>query len=133
MNTPTHFTGGSASGKLTDHLQISSSAAYTVAVKASAANFTKDDLATDLGVSNISVVATDAGNDISTYQSTLSTASPLTVAVLSTTDQNVVTTTGGDLNRGYDVDYQISAANAVNFLDRTGEHKTTITYTITTP
>jgi hypothetical protein len=73
------------------------------------------------------------GGDLSGNQSTFSNInSQATNLPLSATAQEVVNVDGGDLNRGFDVNYSIPAANASNFLNQAnGNYTTTVTYTIT--
>ncbi|MDR6300483.1 hypothetical protein [Mesonia maritima] len=131
MNLPSHFTGGNESGVQDNHVKVTASGAYYVEAKTSGATFNGPSGTSTLDVSNVELVLTDGG-DLSGNQSTLSNInSQATNLALSVTEQEVVNVDGGDLNRGFDVNYLIPAANASNFLNQAnGNYTTTVTYTI---
>lgn len=131
MNLPAHFTNGNESGAQQDHVKVVASGAYKVTAKASATTFNGPNGSSTLDVSNVELTLTDNG-DLSGNQTTLSTLSGQASALpLSNSDQDVVTANGGDLNRGFNVNYAIPATNAANFLNLDdGAYTTTVTYTI---
>ncbi|MBW2961835.1 hypothetical protein [Mesonia aestuariivivens] len=132
MNLPSHFTDGNDSGDQTNHLEVIASSAYKVTAQASSAVFNAPSGASSgLNVSNVQLTLTDNG-DQSGNQSTLSTLSGQASGLpLSNNAQDVVSANGGDLDRGFNVNYAIPAENASNFLNLTeGAYTTTITYSI---
>lgn len=131
MNLPSHFTDGNESGNQTNHLEVVASGAYKVTAQTSAAVFNGPNGASGLNVDNVEITLTDNG-DLSGNQSTLSTLSGQASALpLSNNVQDVVSANGGDLDRGFNVNYAIPAVNAANFLNLAqGAYTTTITYSI---
>ncbi|RDI11216.1 hypothetical protein DEU42_106150 [Flavobacterium sp. AG291] len=130
MNTPAHFSSGSTTGTLSDHLKVTANEGFTVTVEA-AGNLSN--AGEEIPVSTV-VVSSSSGSYLGASGSTAPTTNPTfpssALALSSSAPVTIISCATGDL-RGYDVAYSIPAANTPSYLDKTpGVYTTLLTYTI---
>ncbi len=130
MNTPAHFSTGSTTGILPDHIKVTANEGFSVTVQASG-NLVSAGV--EIPVSTV-VVNTASGSYLGASGSTPPSATPAfpaTPPALSTSSPvTVINCPTGDL-RGYNVAYSIPASNTPSYLDKApGVYTTLLTYTI---
>ena len=128
MNTPSHFTSGNNSGNQIGHLIVSSSTGYEVKVAATTELLNG---AASIPVSTVLVKpelgAYGGGGTAPTVTDLTLTNNTLAVA----SQKTIISKNTGESQRGFNVDYAISAADASAYINKTpGSYSTTVTYSL---
>lgn len=122
--------GDYTSGKtvsIPDHLTVSSTGPFTVNVRSSAANFTKDNAETTLATSFLKLTASKSATEV--------VGTPSQVRNLSTANSALITSTHGGFDQKYNVDYRAEDGGTTKFIDlfkfSTGTEPTVYTTVLT--
>lgn len=128
MNLPSHFRFGNNSGVQNNHVRVTTTSNYTLAVSTTNQYFTINGLSTSLPVSSIEVEASigDLNPNMNSADVTIHSGVSLNASKV-----NLLSSISPETSQTFDVNYVIPTNRVDNFLDLpSGNYRTTIIYTI---
>ncbi|MFD2432223.1 hypothetical protein [Mesonia maritima] len=128
MNLPSHYKFGNNSGIQQNHVKVTATSNYTLAVSATNQNFTLNGLNTNLPV-NIIKIEANTGNLNPNFNS--GQVSINSGVYLNASQTNLLNSHSSETLQSFDVNYVIPTSATPNFLNiPSGNYKTTVIYTI---